>query len=261
MSYRRRVALHHAADPAASVTLASVLGSLSIDLLAAFLVVALSAVATHLLQLLPSRRLWRLSGRSKLVICAAQSTTSETGKYIRPATGIGQLRALATIAPSLSRAYGSLSEASIVLPSTMHGSYHELDIVSLGSSKNNRVTADILRSLADQGMPVPYSEASTLLWPARSSIRYEAETIEGEVVRDYGIVLRAVSPYRPDRTVVILAGASTFGTAAAARYFVESCTFVRGNFAAIVSAVVRDAYVLAPVLVEMMRLPEPAKPR
>jgi hypothetical protein len=233
---------------------ATALGSLSLDLLAALIVVTVTAIGARLFQLLPSRRLWRLSGRRELIVCAAQSTSSETGKYIRPATGIGQLRALATIAPSLSRAYGALSEANIVLGAAPPGSYHEANIVSLGGSKNNRMTADILHSLREKGVPTPHSEASMLSWPPISTKRYEAETVDGEVVKDYGLVLRARSPYRDKRTVIVLAGASTFGTVAAARYFVERCAFTRGDFAAIVCADVRNAYVLVPTLVEMMGL-------
>jgi hypothetical protein len=234
--------------------LASALGSLSLNLLAALIVVAATAIGARLLQILPSRRLWRLSRRSELVVCAAQSTSSETGRYIRPATGIGQLRALATIAPSLSRAYGSLSEANIVLAKSMAGTYHEADIVSLGGSKNNPVTADILRSLREKGVPAPHSDESRLSWPALTATIFEAETIDGEVVKDYGMLLRARSPYNRGRTVVVLAGASTFGTAAAARYFVEQCAFTRGNFAAIVTADVRNTHVLVPSLVAMMPL-------
>jgi alkanesulfonate monooxygenase SsuD/methylene tetrahydromethanopterin reductase-like flavin-dependent oxidoreductase (luciferase family) len=141
-----------------------------------------------------------------------------------------------------------------MLANSMPGTYHEANIVSLGGSKNNPVTADILRSLRDKGVPAPHSDESTLSWPAISDKIYEAETIDGEVVRDYGMLLRARSPYHHDQTVVVLAGASTFGTAAAARYFVEQCAFMRGDFAAIVRADVRNAHVLVPTLVEMMPL-------
>jgi hypothetical protein len=235
--------------------LGSFFGSLSLNLLAGVLVVALAAGGTRLAQLLPSRRLWRLSRPHQVIICASQSTTSETGKYVRPATGVGQLRALATIAPSLSRAYGSLETANIVLAQTLPGSYHEADIISLGGSKTNPVTANVLQSLRRRGVPVPDSEQSQLFWPALSPRVFEAETIDGTVVKDYGLVVRARSPYHRRRTVVLLAGASTFGTAAAARHFVERCTFVRGDFAAIVCAEVRDAHVLTPSVVHFLRLP------
>jgi alkanesulfonate monooxygenase SsuD/methylene tetrahydromethanopterin reductase-like flavin-dependent oxidoreductase (luciferase family) len=89
---------------------------------------------------------------------------------------------------------------------------------------------------------------------AISATIFEAETIDGEVVKDYGMLLRARSPYNRGRTVVVLAGASTFGTAAAARYFVEQCAFTRGDFAAVVTADVRNTHVLVPTLVTMMSL-------
>ena len=235
--------------------LGSILGSLTLDIAAGLLLIAMTAVGTRLVQLLPSRRLWRLSRPPQLVICAANSANTETGKYLRPATGLGQLRALATIAPSLSRAYGSLERASIVLDQALGGAFHEADIISLGGAKNNAVTTDILESLRRNGVPVPVSEPSSLSWPALSSPLYEAETRDGTVVKDYGMIVRARSPYQPRRTVVVLAGASTFGTAAAARHFVERCAFVSGDFAAIVCAEVRDKHVLAPAVVHFLKLP------
>jgi len=132
-----------------------------------------------------------------------------------------------------------------------------MNIVSLGTSKHNCVTADILRSLAERGVPVPHSEDSVLVWPAFPGTTYEAEAYDGDVVKDFGIVIRAKSPFRQDRTVVVLGGASTFGTAAAARYFVERCAAVRGDFAAIICAEVRDEHVLTPVLINMLSLTAP----
>ena len=64
-----------------------------------------------------------------------------------------------------------------------------------------------------------------------------------------------------DSTVIVLAGASTHGAVAAARYFVEQCKFRRGWFAAVVSSQVRDDHVCPPETVRIERLARPgAKP-
>ena len=71
-----------------------------------------------------------------------------------------------------------------------------------------------------------------------------------------GLIVRAGSPFRSGRSVVVLAGASTFGTTAAARFFVEHCRSVRGPFAAIVKARVRDRHALEPEKVVLARYHE-----
>lgn len=63
---------------------------------------------------------------------------------------------------------------------------------------------------------------------------------------DFGMILRCESPFHKDRTVIVLAGASTFGATAAAKYFVQHCKYRKGSFASIVRAEVRDGHVLSP---------------
>ena len=53
----------------------------------------------------PIKRLWKIAEPEQLIICASTSTKTDTGRYFRPATGIGQLRSLGIIIESLGKAY------------------------------------------------------------------------------------------------------------------------------------------------------------
>src|ERR1700758_1524059 len=64
---------------------------------------------------LPGRKLWQLKDPTHLVVCAANSTTTNTGVYQRPATGVGQLRALVLATRSLNRTYRSQIDIQNIL--------------------------------------------------------------------------------------------------------------------------------------------------
>ena len=54
----------------------------------------------------PVKKLWKIKDFKKLIIVASNFLTkTDTGEYFRPATGIGQVRALGYSIESLSKAY------------------------------------------------------------------------------------------------------------------------------------------------------------
>lgn len=78
---------------------------------------------------------------------------------------------------------------------------------------------------------------------------------EEEIEHDYGVIVKAPNPWNPRSTVVVLYGASTHGTAAAAEYFVGQRQWLRrGRFTALVGVDVRAGYNGKPVLCDMHRL-------
>ncbi|HEY7950048.1 MAG TPA: hypothetical protein VID51_04345 [Solirubrobacterales bacterium] len=209
---------------------------------------------------LPSRRLWGISDPSRVVISVAHSAASHTGKYIRPATGIGQVRALALLMPSLKRAYSDLEIRNIYLSSESLLDRLECDLICLGGSKNNRVTADLLDRL---GSSCPISmDGSEISWREGS----ESETYEGtiendQVIDDFGLIIRTRNPFnrsKDRRSVIILAGSHTYGTIAAARYFCEELgSPLRRrprSFVALVQAQVRDGYPASPKLIRFAKI-------
>jgi len=100
---------------------------------------------------LPNRRLWQYNDPSCLTVCAATSTMTNTGVYSRPATGIGQVRALAVAMKSLYRAYRKgLDIQNILLSKDSLQERIENDLLLLGGPKNNGVSEKFLELLNDE---------------------------------------------------------------------------------------------------------------
>jgi hypothetical protein len=231
---------------------ATLLEGIGLKVILSGLFLLAGVVLAKLRETLPSRRMWRITDPSQVVISVAHSAMSNTGKYRRPATGIGQVQALALLMPSLRHAYSDLKIRNIHLSSDPLFERRENDLICLGSPKNNLVTADVLTHLG-AGCPVSM-EGSSITWTDRagSCSTYEGVVKDGKVITDVGLIVRAINPFKPSRTVIILAGSHTYGTTAAARYFCEELQspFRRRPraFAALVKAEVRDGYPSSPEL-------------
>ena len=172
----------------------------------------------------PTQRLWRLKDSSKMIICAATSTRTHTGDYIRPATGIGQLRALIYVVRSLKKGYRVIHSNNVLLSDDSLEARIENDIILLGGPKNNEITRIFLDKFQSQS--IVEQCMSVIIW--RPGINdeerhFEPVSKDGEITRDFGFFLRADNPYSSDGTqVCLLSGGHTYGTIAAARYFTES---------------------------------------
>lgn len=97
----------------------------------------------------PHRTVWRLSDPTGLKICAATSAITDTGKYKRSSTGVGQVRALAAVSHSLKTGYKRANVRDIVLSTDFHPTMLASDLILLGGSKNNAVTRQVLEALFD----------------------------------------------------------------------------------------------------------------
>lgn len=206
-------------------------------------------------RILPNRRAWHLTDSSRLVVCVAASAATDTGEYVRPATGIGQVRALAVILPSLNRGYRELDVDHINLSSEALHRGRDHDLICLGGVKNNRITAELLDTLSDY---VPLAmQGSTIIWDGEEFI---GEVGDGVVAKDYGFIIQTRNPFAyRERRCVILAGSHTYGTIAAARHFVNKYGRLRvwnlNSFAALVCADVRDEYVCPAEEIRFARIP------
>lgn len=226
------------------------------NILAGVVGVAGVRLKDRVLDVRPARRAWRILDPQRLVICAASSTSTNTGEYFRPATGIGQVRALAILVSALQRAYGNVSIPNIFLATDqLHGQL-ESDLLLLGGPKNNRLSARFLDLINDRQPAVQIG--GKILWRKITEGRclddgeeFSSTLDSGKVIRDYGLVVRAQSPFTTERrSVVLISGTHTYGVVAAARYFAESLprrfAHLRGspdrNLAALVSAEVVDDY-------------------
>lgn len=115
------------------------------NLVADVVFVSLGAAAAWLSGKVAHRRRWSLGDPSKLAIFIAEDAQELVRKkdasYVRRATGVGQVRALAHIAPSLRKAYRDAALGKLVMSSA--GIERDLtsDLITLGGSEEQRCHA------------------------------------------------------------------------------------------------------------------------
>lgn len=198
---------------------------------------------------IPGRRLWGFKTVRDLSICAATSTKTDTGQYYRPATGIGQVRALALVIGSLARAYGNVNTRNILLSEDEMTDRIESDLIILGGPKNNRI-AQLLLDKIRADSPV-FQKDSVISWQDAQGTAEFIPTVRDRVVTsDYGVVIRVGNPFSNDQHKVLLfSGAHTYGTVAAARFFTEDLlkkipirSSFDGDYFAVVSCDVVDGH-------------------
>lgn len=177
---------------------------------------AFLAYAWFFLQVrLPNRRLWRYKDPSCLTVCTANSTTTNTGVYNRPATGVGQLRALAVATRSLYRAYRrNLDIQNILLSTEPLQERIENDLLLLGGPKNNGISLKFLELLRDEQ---PARVIDNLIiwrvnhmagrWVDQGALEYEGHAVNRKVILDYGLIVRSYNPFtNRDRTAILFSG-------------------------------------------------------
>ena len=208
--------------------------SILVSLLSNFFWLPIGACCTYIgfyLQVrLPNRKLWHLKDPSRLVICAANSTNTNTGVYRRPATGLGQVRAIAFATRSLYNAYrGKLDIQNILLSNEPLQERIEHDLLLLGGPKNNDVSRQFLEAL--QSEQPAMMKGSTIIWRTNTvkgqwvdqgASEYEGQVANRKVLLDYGLIVHSSNPFTSrNRTIVLFAGSHTYGTVAAAKFFTE----------------------------------------
>ena len=189
---------------------------------------------------MPERHRWRLTDPERVGICLSKR---ERKPPVPPSTGLGQTIALGIIAPSLAKAYPGIAFQSVCFADQVR---HETDddLILLGGPKNNALAAEVCEYLA----------ARTGVALGTTDLRFpdEPDPIPHEhdepLTQDYGVVARIESPWSGSRrTVLMFAGCHTFGTTAAARYFVENVRPMRkryrGPFVAVALSQVRNDHV------------------
>lgn len=171
----------------------------------------------------PVKKLWKIHDPQNLIICAATSVNTDTGKYKRPATGIGQLRALGYTVESLSKAY-DVHIHNILLSTDQVQRQIEKDIIILGGPKNNEITRMFLNKLPLSKNVVTQIE-NTIHWKVQyEENEFNASEENQKVTKDYGLILRGKNPFActaTPTTFCLFTGCHTYGTIAAAKYFTE----------------------------------------
>jgi hypothetical protein len=131
-------------------------------------------------------------------------------------TGLGQVRALTILSPSLRRAYPKIDLQKVLLSEEVGGNDLDKNLLVIGGPKNNAVAKVLLEKLSSI-VPFTVSDSAISLY----GTQYDAVSASGQITRDYGYVIRAIHPLYPSRRVVLIGGTHTYGTASAARWLVE----------------------------------------
>lgn len=212
------------------------LQALLYDLVSTLVVLpAVTALILFLAGSLPAKRIWdvrmpvwRTGALAMPAVVIATSEVDRRDGYARPMTGAGQVRAIATISPSIHRAFGShvggdylsMSQEVNVERSTMHG-----DLVCIGGPKTNEVTKEVLariRPLLPAGTSLETVADVPGGRPTDRIIWQGSEHANGDAVV-YGLIIRCRNPLgHRGGVLTILAGTGTYGTEAAAEALVTA---------------------------------------
>jgi hypothetical protein len=194
----------------------------------------------------PTKQLWGLLEPEKAIICTA-TTKVDTGKYLRPSTGIGQLKAITHIVTSLNKAYKKFDFKNILSSEEEIKQGIENDVILLGGPKNNKITKLFFEKFDFYNLALQ-NEDGAIYWQKTNNI-YQGTTEDGKVRKDYGIIIKMNNLFSTEKNTKILlfSGCHTYGTIAAARYFCEySHKFLKWkkkkNYILLLSCDVRDGY-------------------
>lgn len=192
------------------------------------------------------RRRWRLTDPRRVRICISSSPSISTGAYQRPTTGIGQAKALAQVAPSLTKAWRDVDVQNVYFADEIAGSDLETDLILIGGPKTNALAARVLDRVGE-ALGVR-QEGSTII---AGDVEFEGEVADDATGTDYGLLLRINNPFAQGRRLVLLSGSHTFGTVAAARFMASSPALSGrdGEFAVVIKASVEKGHALEGTIV------------
>lgn len=181
-----------------------------------------------------SRNIWRVADPTRLAVCVSADSPSPVAASdpkpaeppmlrLRPGAGAAHVRAAMLAGLSLHNAYGRFSGDQLRL--SVEGSISD-DLVLLGSPDHNAVSREVLDEIhkCHPNLWLKRFGGGSLEWRLQgASLKTFTgeETPDGLVEQDYGVILRIKNPFATEarRTVVLLAGCTTFGTLAAVRAF------------------------------------------
>lgn len=169
----------------------------------------------------PIKNLWRISNEKELVIYASTSTNSYTGIYMRPSTGIGQVRALGHILESLGKAY-DINVRNINLSINQIQDLIEKDLILLGGPKNNEISRLLIQKVTPIRKIIQTNEG--IEWDNNDTFERYTPIVENKKVKkDYGLVIRMLNPFDSHKKsfITLFSGCHTYGTVAASKYFTE----------------------------------------
>jgi hypothetical protein len=188
-------------------------------------------------------RFWQIRDNEPLFCAISALRREHTGKYLRRATGFGEIRGYASIVYSLARAYerSVMQDARLYFGDAFPDDRLPSSLILLGGDDNNDVTHQMMRHFELQNKKLPFrfhfekdergkdtgvkclfvqdiEGIETPYNPQYEEVEKADGAREGiQVVQDFGVVARLPNPLNPDAKLYIFAGCHTYGTAAAAK--------------------------------------------
>jgi hypothetical protein len=135
-----------------------------------------------------------------------------------PIFGFGPLMAYNHIRYLLHFGFPKVRDVSLFISRSFPFEFYSRDLVLLGFPLGNEVTR---RIMSDLDIPLTFTDHEIIDTKTGAS-RYRATIKEGEVIRDYGLIVRVPNPYKKGANVLILAGCETYGVKAAADFLTIS---------------------------------------
>ena len=130
--------------------------------------------------------------------------------------GVGDAACLATVAADLRGRYGfnpAVGQADL-----MSGEALGHSLIIVGGPDNNSIAREMFKRIRT-GLQLGNPDANEISFRSAITRRtYVPRAEDGEVLTDYGVILRAPNPFAPERRVLLLFGCYGFGTWAAAKY-------------------------------------------
>lgn len=204
-------------------TFMDIVNNLFVNLITGIIVFIFTVILNKVITKLPGRRLWGIKDPGSLKIIAATSTSTNTGVYNRPATGIGQVKAATYVTNSLNKTYKRFDNENIYLSIEQVDLMLNNDIILLGGPKNNRFTKQLFER--DEITKYVYQQEGRICWglgESETAVEYCGEESDNKIKKDYGIILKIENPFsHKDHTLVLFSGSHTYGTIAAAKYYTE----------------------------------------
>jgi hypothetical protein len=207
-----------------------VLAQLGFAIVAVPLTAAITWVGRWLYEQRRARRLWLLRrllrSANDLNVIVSDSAAVHTGRYLRRSTGLGQARAIGLLSPSLSHAYKGLPTEFVKLSSDCVGDDRCGDVVILGGPKNNSVTRLLFERLGSR-YPVSMITSAgddAIVWRDHGVEEHFPDRNPPPLShggKDFGLILRTNNCFDETGTVTLFAGTHTYGTLAAALFFVR----------------------------------------
>lgn len=181
-----------------------------------------------------ARKIWRQNNQRINIVVSTSGRINEK-VYDIPVTGLGPTRALGLLAPMLYTIYKTSGENSVLLSDHCDDKAKEGDLLLLGGPKNNVVTREALDRLAAK-LPLTMrtnEDDEIFRTTATVGCRLIAPPPEVETEKqpenalDYGLIIQTTNCFDTSGTLTIIAGTHTYGTAAAARFFIENQSAIR----------------------------------